>query len=162
MRPSRWEQIEKVFNQALQAPAHERASFIKNTCGADADLHDEVVSLLQADTRSDAILEQSVFPLVARLLDDDFDGLLEESDFASYRLKRLLGKGGMGAVFLAEDMRLRRLVALKVLPPALAKDEMSVSRFRKEALAASSISHPNIAHIYEFGESDDRLFLAME
>ncbi|MDQ3710778.1 MAG: serine/threonine-protein kinase [Acidobacteriota bacterium] len=162
MLANRWEQIEQVFNEAILMPVNKRKSFVEQLCGADDDLSFEVISLLEADNQSDEILEQSVFPLVAQLLDEDFSELLEKSNFASYKLKKLLGKGGMGAVFLAEDTRLRRLVAIKVLPPALAQDQQSLSRFRQEARAASQLSHPNIAHIYEFGETNGRLFLAME
>ena len=92
----------------------------------------------------------------------EHEELLVHSDFDFYKLQKLLGRGGMGAVYLAEDTRLGRLVALKVLPTSLAEDEQSLSRFRQEARAASALSHPNIAHIYEFGETNGRLFLAME
>ncbi len=162
MEEEKWNKIEQIFNQAVLVSASKRNLFVENHCNGDAVLRAEVISLLGTDKESDEILEQSVFPLVAQLLDEDFSGLLEKSDFASYKLKRLLGRGGMGAVFLAEDTRLRRLVALKVLPPALAEDRQSLARFRQEARAASQLSHPNIAHIYEFGEIDGRLFLSME
>ncbi len=162
MLTNQWEKIERLFNEAIAVPVDKRVSYVEQVCGADDNLRFEVVSLLEADKGSDEILEQTVFPLIAQLLEDDFSELLKKSDFASYKLKRLLGKGGMGAVFLAEDTRLRRLVAVKVLPPALAQDQQSLSRFRQEAQAASALSHPNIAHIYEFGETNGRLFLAME
>ncbi|MGI8787129.1 MAG: serine/threonine-protein kinase [Pyrinomonadaceae bacterium] len=73
-----------------------------------------------------------------------------------------MGRGGMGAVYLAEDNRLKLLVALKILPASLGANAEGVRRFRQEARAASAISHPNVAHIYEFGEEAKRYFLAME
>jgi len=81
---------------------------------------------------------------------------------AHYRILSLLGKGGMGEVFLAEDTRLHRKVALKVLLPEVAGDTEKLARFVQEARAASALSHPNAAHIYEIGEADGRHFLAME
>jgi len=82
--------------------------------------------------------------------------------FSHYRILSKLGAGGMGEVFLAEDSRLRRKVALKVLLPELASDTDRLARFLQEARAASALSHPNAAHIYEIGEADGSQFLAME
>jgi two-component system LytT family response regulator len=84
------------------------------------------------------------------------------ASLAHYRIVSLLGKGGMGEVFLAEDTRLHRKVALKVLFPEVAQDTDKLARFVQEARAASALSHPNAAHIYEIGEANGRHFLAME
>src|SRR5215813_2288702 len=79
-----------------------------------------------------------------------------------YELLSLLGKGGMGEVYLAEDKRLRRKVALKVLPADLASNRDRMRRFEQEAQAAAALNHSNIAHIYEIGESGGVNFIAME
>jgi TolB-like protein/Tfp pilus assembly protein PilF len=79
-----------------------------------------------------------------------------------YRIVRKLGAGGMGEVYLAEDTRLRRKIALKVLPAMIAQDEDRLRRFEQEALAASALNHPNILTIYEFGVEGERHFLAAE
>ena len=160
MKAERWKNIEQIFNVAVTLSPSERKKYVKVACGEDIGLLEEVDSMLTEDSIHDNFLDEPVFALGAKLL--DYDELLGQSDFASYKLHKLLGRGGMGAVYLAEDSRLGRLVAIKVLPPELVRDEQSLSRFRQEARAASALSHPNIAHIYEFGETNERLFLAME
>ena len=79
-----------------------------------------------------------------------------------YRILDKLGEGGMGVVYRAEDLALQRTVALKLLPPELVSDPTRRDRFLKEARAASSINHPNIAQVYELGEDDGVHFIAME
>ncbi len=81
---------------------------------------------------------------------------------AHYRIVSLLGRGGMGAVYLADDTRLGRRVALKILPPEMAADPERMQRFVQEARLASALTHPNVATIYEIGQDKELWFLAME
>src|SRR6185369_10726159 len=87
---------------------------------------------------------------------------MDLAQISHYRIDRLLGAGGMGEVYLAEDATLRRKVALKLLPERFSTDEERVRRFVREARAASALNHPNIITIYEIGQSEHRHYIATE
>src|SRR3989440_8402636 len=79
-----------------------------------------------------------------------------------YEIRSKIGEGGMGEVYLAEDSKLNRKVAIKILPAEVASDQERMRRFVQEAKAAAALNHPNIAHIYEIGEANGLNFIAME
>src|SRR5436190_17048623 len=162
MDARRWQKIEEVFNGTLALPPEERDSFLASTCGDDPALRDEVLGLLSEAEQPNKFLSGRGFELGAKLLSDESAESLAGQTFGTYTIVRRLGRGGMGEVYLARDDRLDRKVAIKMLPKRLIADEERVLRFKHEARAASAISHPNVAHVYEIGESDGRLFTAME
>src|SRR5256884_1987159 len=84
------------------------------------------------------------------------------ASLSHYRIVSKIGAGGMGEVYLAQDTKLDRRVALKILPAELAANQDRMRRFVQEAKAAAALNHPNIAHIYEIGESDGTHYIAME
>lgn len=162
MQGNCWDKIEELFGQVLDIAPENRRQFIEQECGSDEELVREILSLVENHENSGNFLDDSVFSIGLRLLEDETDDLIRKKNFAHFKLIKLLGRGGMGTVYLAKDNKLKRLVALKVLPPQFSKNSESVARFRQEARAASRFSHPNIAHIYEFGSRGGRYYLAME
>lgn len=162
MNGKTWQSVEMIFNQTILLSPEQRLDSALKMCGDDEELFDEVSSLLKEAEKSEDFLSQPIFSLGTQLLAFDPVGLLQEPDFASYHLESILGRGGNGVVFLARDKKLERHVALKVLPYSLSENDERIRRFQREAKAASSISHPNVAHIYEFGKAKDRFFIAME
>src|SRR5205085_12237458 len=140
----------------------EREEFLAAVCAGDDALRHEVVSLLSSAECTDSFMEEPMVSLGMALVASEHEQLAGET-IGRYKLLELLGRGGMGAVYLAQDARLNRRVALKLLPPDITDERSTpLRRFEQEARAASAISHPNVAHIYEIGEADGRSYITME
>jgi serine/threonine protein kinase/Tol biopolymer transport system component len=160
MNPERWQQITAVFEDALQHPASDRERFVAEACKSDDDLRREVQSLLAAHASAGEFIEQPVMTVAVG--QSGGTASLAGQTIAHYRVLSLLGSGGMGDVYLAEDTKLGRNVALKFLPDYLAGDEKRARLFSREARAASALNHPNIITVYEIGQAGDRYYIAME
>src|SRR5829696_4672126 len=162
MTPERYRQIGEVYHAALEIDAGERAAFLDAACAGDAALRREVESLIASHEQAPDFIAEPAFGVVAWLLAGDEDDALTGRTFGRYRVLSLLGAGGMGRVYLAEDTELGRRVALKFLPEYFTTNKDKVRRFRQEACAASALNHPNILTVYEVGEADGAAFIAME
>ena len=161
MKPDRWKLLDDLLEAALERPAAERAALLDEACAGDLTLRTEVESLLSADARSSRFVESPAAEIAAQVLDEK-DVLAAGQRIGHYQIVSLVGKGGMGAVYLAEDLRLGRRVALKLLPDSFTKDEHRVRRFEQEARAVSCLNHPNILVIHDIGVEDDVHFIATE
>ncbi len=161
MNQAKWQKIEELFNAACELPKEKQSAFLDSVC-KDDELRSEVESLLKNAEKEDSFLGKPNLSLGLTILNEEKKHLLIGKKIGRYQIACLLGEGGMGEVYLAEDLQLNRQVALKLLPAYLVEDNESVARFQKEALAASAISHPNIAHIYETGIEGNSRFIAME
>jgi len=162
----RWERVGRLFEQALAVPADARESVIAAAAEPD-DVKDEVRSLLGSHDSADGFLD--ALPTIDADPDAEASALLPEQPLLAdgtlvgqYRIERVLGRGGMGVVYQAEDTRLHRRVALKSLIPELSTEERQRERLKQEARAAAALAHPGIATIYALEEIDDQLYIASE
>src|SRR5436190_7516834 len=158
----RYRRIDEIFQAALELEPRERASYISEACSGDAALLKEVEYLLASDGQQWELIGTPAFEMVAPLLAKDQPELEAGDSIGHYQVVSLLGAGGMGQVYLAEDAKLRRKVALKLLPASYTRDESRLRRFQQEARAASALNHPNILTIHELVEVDGEQFIATD
>jgi Tol biopolymer transport system component len=152
MRAERWRQIEELYQAALAQPPEKRAAFLAHACPGDPQLRGEVQSLL--DQQADSFLESA--PVSA------IPALRAGAKLGNFEIVELLGRGGMGEVWRARDARLKRDVAIKVLPAGLARDPDRIARFEREARAAGALNHPNIVAVYDIGCDNGTYWIASE
>ena len=163
MNPERLKQIEDIYHAATEIPGAECEAFLNEMCGGDNDLRREVNSLLSIDSSSDVFIDASPASLAAEMFSNEGKPAnLVGKEVGHYKLVKLIGTGGMGEVYLAEDARLRRKIALKILPAEFENDPERKKRFEKEARAVSALNHPNIITIHEIGTVENFSFMATE
>ncbi len=151
-----WERINALFHDALERPRADRASFL-DTASDDERIKKEVRSLLAAHERTSEFMDvpAATMPLQS-------GALAPPARIGGYEIRGVLGEGGMGVVYLAEDVRLGRMVALKAVSPRHLGDPARRARLRREARAAASLHHPGIATVFALEEIGDHLYIAGE
>ena len=150
MRPERWHQVKDALAAALDGDSAERTAYLSRLRTQDAELYAEVVSLLEQE------------PTTRFLEPPDAEKLVQGTQLGHYEVIALIGEGGMGQVYRARDLKLKRNVALKVLPSRMAPDPETLDRFQREAEAVAALNHPNVVTLYSVEESDGTRFLTME
>ena len=164
--PERWARLKTIFHGALDQPAHQRQQWLRGAIGDDAELRSEAEALLLAHDTAGGFLEE---PAQIDLGPAEAGPHVQQAGphdpgarIGPYLILEEIGRGGMGIVYLAEDVRLGRRVAIKSLPQAVAGDAGRRERLRREARAAATISHPGVAVVYALEEIDDQLLLVTE
>jgi eukaryotic-like serine/threonine-protein kinase len=157
MTPDRWQQLTQLFHEAMVRDADTRPAFLTEACAGDDDLRRDVEALLLARDRNPSAADAQA--ALAGILTG---GDLIDRHVGSYRVTGRLGVGGMGEVYRAYDDRLRRDVAIKVVPQSFAADPERLARFTREARLLAALNHPNIGAIYGIEESADVRALVLE
>jgi serine/threonine protein kinase len=166
MDQDRFKQIDELFDVVLDLPETEREAYLSVRCRGDEDLKKEVLALLKAQSGSDNFLERSAMGVVAQQFAEEqnleISNYLDGKKVGNYRIESMLGSGGMGQVYLAQDEKLRRKVALKILPAEFVSSDERIQRFQMEARAISVLNHPNIVTVYDVGTEGGINYIATE
>ena len=162
MEASEWQRLEELFDAAACLKGEERAAYLTSVCAEDERLRGELESLLAAFEKHPAFLEEPALNLGLQTIAANSARSLAGKTIGSYKLLRLLGKGGMGEVYLAEDTRLGRQVALKFLAAKLVDDKWAKRQLIREAQAVARLDHPNICPVYGLEEADGHSFIVMQ
>jgi WD40 repeat protein/serine/threonine protein kinase len=160
----RWKLIDQVLDELLDSSASQRETILTKRCSTDVTFRLEVEKLLAATEKASDFMEVSALDSMSQALDVESTESLIGKRVGNYRLLKLIGRGGMGKVFLASrnDEEFRKTVAVKLVNPFWSDDEMA-QRFRRERQILARLEHPNIARLLDGGTTQDKVsFLVME
>jgi eukaryotic-like serine/threonine-protein kinase len=161
LNPERWQRLKEIYEQALDRDGSNRAAFLEEACLSDSDMKREIEALLKGSAR-DSFLEKPAYEEVPELFESRIANALIGKKLGPYSVTCTIGRGGMGIVYLAQDTRLDRPVAIKMLAPKYTRDPQQRERLRREAKAAARLSHPGIATVYSLEEFEDTLYMVSE
>ncbi|MFN2624243.1 MAG: protein kinase, partial [Chthoniobacterales bacterium] len=161
MQADDWRSCTQIFDEAVEVPPGERDELLTRRCAGNDALRRKVELLLRSDEQSGDFIETPAFAIAPELFLEEPDALLGQY-LGQYRVESVLGVGGMGVVYCAQDERLGRKVALKLLPPSLVADASQLERLKQEARTASGLNHPNIVTIHEIGQVNGTHYIATE
>ncbi|HEX8399867.1 MAG TPA: protein kinase [Pyrinomonadaceae bacterium] len=166
METNNWQQIETFFHSALSLSGEERTAYLSQACAEDNSLRCEVESLIAAFEENGEFLDEPAFDLGMKVIESDLESDLATSlagqTIGSYNILSKLGIGGMGEVYLADDTRLNRKVALKFLSKSLLGDKWAKRQLIKEAQAVAMLDHPNVCPVYGIEEIGEHNFIVMQ
>jgi len=163
MDRNRWHQIDELFNAAVEFAGADRDRVLDQRCGGDIALREEVATMLAAHERSSQVIDSRAFEVVARRAARDQPRQLTGQRIGHFLIHGLIGSGGTGAVYEAEQESPRRIVALKLMRALPVRDELTSRLFRREGQALARLQHPSIAAIYEAGKTEEGWhYFAME
>src|SRR5215213_1723383 len=162
MTPERWQQLKQLFQSALERDPAERSAFLDQACDGDVALRSEVESLISSHDEAGDAIEALAGEAATKMLSAGDAGPIVGKQIGHYTVLRVIGRGGMGEVFLCHDTRLGRKVALKLLRSDFTGIEDRLRRFQQEAQAVSALNHPNILTIHEIGQQTSLHFIATE
>src|SRR5438132_11114715 len=157
-----WERAKDVFEQAIAIAPGERATFLGHVCSGDEIVRREVEELLRSLDNSEEFMERPAVNEVASEIVGKREKLEYGQKLLHYKIISSIGEGGMGEVYLAQDTKLVRKVAIKILPAASTSSQEANQRLLREAQSAANLDHPNICTIHEIAESDGRRFIVMQ
>src|SRR5437667_580704 len=157
-----WQQVQQVFDAALQQSPEERQKFLEQECDSNQELRREVESLLAAHGESGSFMAEPAVAGMAEVLHRATSRFQAGDTLGAYKVLDLVGRGGMGEVYRARDTRLKRDVAIKVLPQAFAADRERLRRFEQEARSAAALNHPNIISVHDMGTVDGSPYIVSE
>src|SRR5438093_6701610 len=157
-----WQHAQQLFDAALQHPSEKRQEFLEQACGSNPELRREVESLLAAHDESGSFMAEPALAGMADVLHRATSRFRPGDTLGVYKVLALVGSGGMGEVYRAQDTRLKREVAIKVLPQAFAADRERLHRFEQEARAAAALNHPNIVSVHDMATADGSPYIVAE